>query len=173
MQKALMIEFGGFESELVHVRRLTDEEASRFRPEYRKQMHYTCGEERHKVESQEHGIYLRNLSSYKSINNRKPDGCCPGSNNSLYYLTDNQWDAILAEFNVQLAAKLDAIEQAKQKQQDIVADALAKAAATGKPVHLETWIADCDGSVVDCSFDAIDRYAMPDGTIKTTRTHTH
>jgi hypothetical protein len=53
-----------------------------------------------------------------------------------------------------------------------IAAAYAEAKATGKPAVLATWMEDCDGSVPDCSTDAVTKWAMPNGTTKITRIHT-
>lgn len=49
----------------------------------------------------------------------------------------------------------------------------AEAARTGQPIFLLSYMADCDGSAEDCSFDNIETYAQPDGTTKEMRQHCH
>lgn len=44
---------------------------------------------------------------------------------------------------------------------------------TGQPVEIERWSEPCDGSQDECDLDIISRVAMPDGTVKTHRSHTH
>lgn len=46
-----------------------------------------------------------------------------------------------------------------------------RARATGIPQTIETWMQSCD--LPDCSQDAMSLLAMPDGTTRTHRTHTH
>ena len=70
-----------------------------------------------------------------------------------------------------------------QPENDAKAAKKAKAAAeraakfqqakeTGKPIKLVSYSDECDGSVDECNLDIITVYAMPDGSTKTTRTHT-
>lgn len=49
----------------------------------------------------------------------------------------------------------------------------AEAKDTGKPVEMKQWTEPCDGTVTECSWDHVTRYAMPDGSTKVTRAHTH
>lgn len=60
----------------------------------------------------------------------------------------------------------------ESKQQEKVQAALEEAKRTGKQVVIQQTYTDCDGSVEECSTDIVTEYAMPDGTIKVTRTHT-
>lgn len=64
-------------------------------------------------------------------------------------------------------------EQAEAEKQAKVEQALAEAKATRKPVEIARWTEPCDGTVRECSLDIITKWAMPDGTIKTKRTHTY
>lgn len=54
-----------------------------------------------------------------------------------------------------------------------VVTSLRTAAETRKPVEIESWTENCDGSAYECSTDIITRYAMPDGSVDTRRTHAH
>lgn len=54
-----------------------------------------------------------------------------------------------------------------------VEQALTEAKTTRKPVEIARWTEPCDGTVCECSLDIITKWAMPDGTIKITRVHTH
>jgi hypothetical protein len=49
----------------------------------------------------------------------------------------------------------------------------AEAKRTGNPVEFDRWSEPCDGSVVECDVDIIIWYAMPDGSVKVERIHTH
>jgi len=60
----------------------------------------------------------------------------------------------------------------ESKQQEKVQAALEEAQRTGKQVVIRQIYTDCDGSVEECSTDIRTEYAMPDGTIRVTRTHT-
>ena len=51
--------------------------------------------------------------------------------------------------------------------------AIAEASTTGKPVEVERWTEDCDGSACECSTDIMVRRVLPDGSFTTSRTHTH
>lgn len=48
-----------------------------------------------------------------------------------------------------------------------------EARSTGKRVVLRSWMDECDGSACECSWDHVTEYAMPDGTTKHERIHTH
>jgi len=48
-----------------------------------------------------------------------------------------------------------------------------EAEKTGKKVLLNSYITECDGSVIECSTDIIRIYAMPDGSETSERIHTH
>ena len=72
--------------------------------------------------------------------------------------------------------------EAKSEEKSLVAKAgadtkvhaaLATAKATGRPVEIEGHMEDCDGSAIDCSSDWVSIQAMPDGTTRKTRRHTH
>lgn len=72
------------------------------------------------------------------------------------------------------AAPAIAAKEAAKKDADAKRDAVfEKAAETGQRQELSRYVEDCDGSVDDCSTDIVYRWAMPDGTTTTTRTHTH
>ncbi len=176
MQKALIVEHGGFEAEILHVRRPTQDEINEggWADWYKTLVHYGCPDApKHKVESSEHCIYLQHLpTAVKVMQDSKSNGSCPGTNNSIYYLTDDEWDAILSEYNTLLDSKLAEIIKTEEEDQAKMDNAKAEASRTGQPVYIEGWMADCDRSVEDCSTDHISLYAMPDGTVNKTRTHT-
>jgi len=48
-----------------------------------------------------------------------------------------------------------------------------EARKSGKPALLQVNVTQCDGSVEECSGDIIERFALPDGSVKETRTHTY
>ena len=81
--------------------------------------------------------------------------------------------AVLAE----IRAAQEADKAAKQAKSEAAkaerAAKFAEAAATGQPVLLHSFMADCDGSVEDCSFDNINVYAQPDGSTAERRVHCH
>jgi len=68
-------------------------------------------------------------------------------------------------------ARYAAEYQAKMAKIDKRSRAFAEANRTGNPVVLRSWSEDCDGSTEECDIDNITQYAMPDGSIKTTRNH--
>jgi hypothetical protein len=49
---------------------------------------------------------------------------------------------------------------------------IAKARKTGEKLLINQWSEDCNDPDEECNADAVYEWAMPDGTIKTTRTHT-
>lgn len=99
-------------------------------------------------------------------------------------ITPEEEEKILAEYEIarkeaELAAKAEAERKAKEKAEKEAKEKaelevkFAEAKAKGKPVEIERYIVDCDGSVDECSTDIIYRYAMPDGSIEVSRIHTH
>ncbi len=83
------------------------------------------------------------------------------------------FDRLLA-LALERQAAVDAASAAKKAAREADRAAkIAQARATGKPVSVESWTEDCDGSVDECSTDIIERLAHPDGTIATRRIHTH
>ena len=64
------------------------------------------------------------------------------------------------------------IEKQKQREKEIK-DKFAKAKGTGEKVLLSSRSVPCDGSAVECSLDIIRVYAIPDGSEKSERIHTH
>lgn len=72
------------------------------------------------------------------------------------------------------AEKMAAEEQRKRDEYETARQAkFDEAKATGKPVLLKKHVTDCDGSACECSTDIVYSYAMPDGTTKIERIHTH
>ena len=72
------------------------------------------------------------------------------------------------------AAPAIAAKEAAKKDADAKRGAVfAKARETGERQELSRHAEDCDGSAYECSTDIVYRWAMPDGTTTTTRTHTH
>ena len=67
----------------------------------------------------------------------------------------------------------EAKEAAAAEAEQAVAEKFVAAKTTGRPVLLESHTVDCDGSEEECSLDRIAVYAMPDGTRRTSRIHTH
>lgn len=67
-------------------------------------------------------------------------------------------------------AKAKALAAAKKADSRIAKFDEAK--RTGKPVILRQWSDECNDPNEECDIDNITEYAMPDGTTKTTRTHT-
>jgi hypothetical protein len=55
-----------------------------------------------------------------------------------------------------------------------VAAKIQQAKDTGKPVQIERWSEECDSQAdIECDLDIVTRTAMPDGTIRLSRSHTH
>jgi hypothetical protein len=50
---------------------------------------------------------------------------------------------------------------------------IAQAREAGRPVEIDRWTEECDGEESECNLDIVVRYAMPDGSLSTRRTHTH
>lgn len=73
----------------------------------------------------------------------------------------------------ELAAKAQEKAEARAQKESAYAKKLAEAKATGKPVVLRTYIAECDGTAVECSLDAVTVWLHPNGQETRTRVHTH
>ena len=63
-------------------------------------------------------------------------------------------------------------EQVEKKQKEID-EKFKQARETGEKVELERWHEKCDDLSIECSLDIVILYAMPDGSTKTERVHTH
>jgi hypothetical protein len=66
--------------------------------------------------------------------------------------------------------KAERAEQARRAERRA---AFAEASDTGERVRLEKTTVRCDGSARECDLDLVTRYALPDGTTETERSHTH
>jgi ribosomal protein L9 len=86
-------------------------------------------------------------------------------------------DALGKEFTYQQAVEFarPALEKVEAKKQEKEAARQAKfteAKETGKPVVLRHYMDECNDPHEECDLDSITIYAMPDGSEKTTRSHT-
>lgn len=72
-----------------------------------------------------------------------------------------------------LEAKGAALLERDAERRDRLAAAVAEARRTGRPVEVERWPEGCDGSQPECDLDACYRVALPDGSTRVERTHTH
>lgn len=82
--------------------------------------------------------------------------------------TEERFRESLAEARQKKAA----IDKAKADRSAKFQAALTEAKRTGKPVEIDSFMADCDGSVRDCSTDYVVRSVWPDGKVREERTHT-
>ena len=87
-------------------------------------------------------------------------------------------DALGEKFTYAQAALLarPALEEKRRRETEAEQQRAAKfaeAQATGKPVKFAEWTDDCCERDFDCSLDIVTQYAMPDGSTKTERIHTH
>jgi len=65
-------------------------------------------------------------------------------------------------------------KQAAKEQRDVARAAkFAQAKETGKPVELDRWTDECCERDFECDLDIVTQYAMPDGSTRTERIHTH
>jgi len=93
-----------------------------------------------------------------------------------YRIDDAHVKTLGTEFTYQQVAELMApIIAEKERKANAKADArqaiFQKAKDTGVKQILLNWMDDCDTPGIECSFDNMCEYAMPDGTVKLTRTH--
>lgn len=91
------------------------------------------------------------------------------SHGGWYYLPA----AKIAEEAAALETKKAAAAAKVTAREAKLAEAKALAASSGKPVEIERWTDECDGSADECSMDLIVRFVRPDGSITTRRTHAH
>jgi hypothetical protein len=73
-----------------------------------------------------------------------------------------------AEVKQEIAEAEAMIQNAAIRKQELV----KKAMATGEKILINQWSEDCNDSGEECNLDIVYEWAMPDGTVKTTRTHT-
>jgi hypothetical protein len=94
-----------------------------------------------------------------------------------YHVEDAVVNALGTEFLYHQALELarPAIEAKKSSEaaeKAIRENAFAVAARTGKPVVLDSYTDECNDPREECSLDNVTVYAMPDGSTKTSRSHT-
>ena len=70
-------------------------------------------------------------------------------------------------FNWGLAQRIELYKNEKKS------GAFAEAKRTNHPVVIKQWSEGCDHSVEECDIDNLTQYAMPDGSTKTTRSHSY
>jgi len=98
--------------------------------------------------------------------------------NGWGYLVDGELvKALGEEFTYTQAAefakpKLNAVAAQKAEKEAALQAKFTEAKQTGKPVEISRWMADCNDPNEECSMDVMNEWAMPDGTVKTTRQHT-
>jgi hypothetical protein len=68
--------------------------------------------------------------------------------------------------------KLEAMAAKKAAKEAALAAKFEEAKRTGKSIEITHWAADCNDPEEDCNTDIVTEWAMPDGSIKTTRQHT-
>jgi hypothetical protein len=64
-------------------------------------------------------------------------------------------------------------KEEEEKQRAKIEAAIEQARRTGKPVLIRKWGAPCNDPLRECSFDIVEEYAHPDGSIKQVRIHTY
>lgn len=94
-----------------------------------------------------------------------------------YHVNDQAVAKLGTEFRYQaavdLAAPVIAAHQDLQRAMEQAEnDKFSQARQTGKPIVLRSYSDDCDDPREECSLDNVTEYAMPDGSTKTTRSHT-
>lgn len=108
----------------------------------------------------------------EAYTNRKPDGVLP-QDGVLWFIGEATKVAIIEGVERKTAEEQARKDAEAAEAQAKVEAAFGEAKATGKPVEIARWTEPCDGTVRECSLDIITKWAMPDGTIKITRVHTH
>lgn len=91
-----------------------------------------------------------------------------------YRFTRDQTQGLIALATAEQERRQKAEAEILVEEEARKAAIFAKAAETGEPQILETWVTDeCTTKEYDCSFDIVTRYALPDGTTKTSYVHGH
>ena len=152
-----------------------------------------CVETLHFIEEQnrffrmQHGNYNHIPLKHKTetIKNIMEQSCTDyGMAGAAWEITQEQEAQIIAEQSPAQAktgeiAKAEAeakthVKATKEAEKQAEKEArFSEAKSTGKPVVLRKEIANCDGSVIECSTDVLVWYAMPNGSTKMERIHTH
>ena len=109
----------------------------------------------------------------KTITEKKPYGCRWGGGiSALWEVTEEEIDALRKE-NQRIKEELKAKEQATRLSEVAKRQAaFDEARRTGKKVAISMQMVGCSDPSEQCSADVIYEWAMPDGTIQTTRQHT-
>lgn len=104
-------------------------------------------------------------------------GACKYISGWGYEVDSKLIDALGKEFTLAQAKEFtqpaqDAKAAAKAKKEEERKAKFEEAKRTEKPVELRSWMADCNDPTESCDVDYVVEWAMPDGTVKTTRQHT-
>ena len=92
-------------------------------------------------------------------------------------LTDNlggefSYQDLQNYINPIIEAKKERKEKVEKEKSEKISMAIKQAKETGKKVEIERMIVDCEDPNEECNTDILIRWAMPDGMISTTRSHT-
>lgn len=91
------------------------------------------------------------------------------------YSNDCTYESLKEDYEMATGKKLEKeakAEAAKTEKEEKIEAAKAEAKATGEKVAIKRWTENCNDPKEDCETDIVTLWAMPDGTTKTTRTHT-
>lgn len=80
-------------------------------------------------------------------------------------------DTIVTGFEMKLSDILQPILEKREAYKKKLDSIFTKAKETGEPQIIRQWMDECNEKDLDCSFDNIIEYAMPDGTRKIKRIH--
>jgi len=104
---------------------------------------------------------------------RKSTHSFPGCDNRAWILTPEELATILeierSRADAQAAEQAAIANVAADQKRSII----EMAKNTGADQVLATWMADCDGTAVECSFDSLCQMVRPDGSTYIARTHCH
>lgn len=114
---------------------------------------------------------IRQQSTISALTERAGDGHLAYGESVLWLLTDAEATQVRDALDIAVQQHENARNAARDAAEADRSAHIAEAAATGQPVVLNRWMAECDGSEEDCSMDALTEIAYPDGHIGISRKH--
>jgi len=88
------VELSDTKATLLYVRRPKDEEKAKFSPEWQEMIFFAVD----RSEVQIPWRQARELAHYNQVTNHRPAGSLPGCSNSLWLISQEEWDAIAEEY---------------------------------------------------------------------------
>ncbi len=105
------------------------------------------------------------------LGGRKSTHAFPGCNNLVWILTPEEEERIMSIERERTETKAQEDADKKASAEAALQAKFDQARQTGQDQVLDIWLAECDGSVDECSSDSVRRMVRPDGTTYISRTH--